>query len=128
MTDLGFDRPYVCAHCRLESWDSREFGRHLERHREIGHPRFCRIRCTDCSGAGSLRNSWCASCLGTGRKMVTVPCPRGCGRHFLRKSGDHRGMGLQLSEHIVNCDGSRPIPSRVPVLRVDLRGRAMAYA
>lgn len=80
-------RVFVCPEC-LELYRIPEaLGRHLERHRDVGDPVFSR--------RGVLRS---------------IPCSRGCGRHFERGSSRTRyGTSYALLEHEVNCDGSKPI-------------------
>lgn len=71
--------PNFCTYCNDEKpWDDpRAFGIHLERHREVLPP-------VEHKG-----------------KVVSTPCPNGCGRHFIRPS--------MYREHVPLCDGSSPL-------------------
>jgi hypothetical protein len=71
--------PNFCTYCNDEKpWDDpREFGFHLERHRELMPP------------------------LEVKGKIVSTPCPQGCGRHFYRPS--------HYREHVPLCNGDTPL-------------------
>jgi hypothetical protein len=91
-------RPYMCPECRNEFKDATDFGPHLERHREMTPPMFSK----------------------TG-KPRSVECPKGCGRHFPRGSDKAAPGGLQLAEHVINCDGRPRLPDLLDVIRMKER-------
>jgi predicted RNA-binding Zn-ribbon protein involved in translation (DUF1610 family) len=41
--------------------------------------------------------------------MITIPCPKGCGRHFIRRRTDGGNGTTDLNNHAKICDGSSPI-------------------
>lgn len=76
-------RPLFCPECRIGIDEPERLGVHIERHREVGAPIF-----------------------GRGGRVVSKPCPKGCGRHFPPK-GEH-----DFRRHLQLCEGDAPIPVR----------------
>jgi len=74
-------RAMECPECRVPYGDAEGLSMHLERHREVLPPSYD---------------------PGT-KELMSRPCPKDCGRHFLSKR--------EYKEHSELCDGSKPLPT-----------------
>jgi len=76
-------RVYFCPECQIEFKKPEALGSHLERHRPVGPPVFCKR-----AGKENVQES--------------IECPKGCGGHFINEEGGWEWRKGMLKEHTQN--------------------------
>jgi predicted RNA-binding Zn-ribbon protein involved in translation (DUF1610 family) len=84
-------RAFRCPECGHEEATAEGLGTHLERHREVLP--------VQTSARG---------------RILTFPCPKGCGRNFRPGNAAGRTPSAEIRLHIESCAGLPPLPAAPP--------------